>query len=263
MTFIKIPNVAGMFYPDEAETLRRIVRESMRVPAAYGVLPEAIIVPHAGYRYSGKVAGTAYAYVKNGREVFKRVLILGTPHRMYFPGIAVSSAEYFETPLGNVQVDVDAVKVICAEGAAELLDAAFEEEHSVEVQLPFLQEALDDFKIVPLLIGPSAPEKVCRVIELLKPEAGLLIVASSDLSHFLSDSEARVLDVQTSEMIEQLAFEGLEGKRACGVCAVQGLLYYARRYGMKAQTVQLANSGEANGDLFRVVGYGAYVITKE
>ncbi|NLF25847.1 MAG: AmmeMemoRadiSam system protein B [Deltaproteobacteria bacterium] len=263
MTFIKIPNVAGVFYPDEAETLRQIVRESMSISAAYDILPEALIVPHAGYRYSGEVAGAAYAYVKNGREIFKRVLILGTPHRVYFPGIAASSAAYFETPLGNVQVDIDAVKTLCATGTVKTLDAAFEEEHSIEVQLPFLQEALDDFKIVPLLIGPGAPEEVCRVIEQLKQNGGLLIITSSDLSHFLNDSEARVLDAQTSEMIEQLAFEDLDSKRACGVCAIRGLLCYARKYGMKVQTVQLANSGETSGELFRVVGYGAYVITKE
>jgi len=264
MNVIKMPEVAGVFYPDDAEQLKELVREYTSDYVVESELPEGVIAPHAGYRYSGKTAGKAYAYVKNGRELYKRVIILGTPHRMYFSGIAASSAECFRTPLGDVEVDTDAVQFVRnVVGGVRIIDEAFEEEHSVEVQIPFLQETIDDFKIVPLLAGPGSTEGICRIIELLQEESRLLTVASSDLSHFLSDAQARVVDAQTSEILEGLAFEGLEGKRACGVYAIQGLLCYARKHGFKVKTVHLSNSGEESGDFLRVVGYGAYVILRE
>jgi MEMO1 family protein len=261
MVNIKIPNVAGTFYPDRPEVLREMIRQFMEGKATEGVLPQAIIAPHAGYRYSGKVAGSAYACLKNGREIFKRVILLGTAHRLYFEGLAVSTAEFFETPLGNVRVDTAAAARAASLPFVKFLDEAFEEEHSVEVQLPFLQESLDDFSIVPLLVGDGPPEQVAQVIELLKEDERSVVVVSSDLSHFLSETQARALDAQTTELIERLAFEGLDGKKACGFYPIRGLLYYARKHGFKVKTVHLSNSGEETGDLFRVVGYGAYVFS--
>jgi MEMO1 family protein len=261
MANVKIPNVAGLFYPDDAQGLRRLVAEFMAGKSSGGALPHALIAPHAGYRYSGNVAGTAYACLKVGREVVRRVIILA-PHRLYFPGIAVSSAEFFETPLGMVEVDTAAMHELEALPVVKQLDEAFEEEHSLEVQLPFLQEVLDQFKIVPLLVGPTEAQAVCEVIERLKRDQRSIVVASSDLSHYLSAAQARALDAQTSDMIEKLALEELEGKRACGAEGIKGLLCYARKHGLKAKTVHLTNSGEETGDLFRVVGYGAYIFTE-
>ena len=262
MPSIKPPNVAGTFYPDDAGKLRRLVREFLAGKEPENILPRAIIAPHAGYRFSGEVAGAAYASVRNGREIFKRVVILATPHRLYFPGIAVSGMEYFETPLGEVEVDGEGVKLAASAPSVQLLDQAFEEEHSLEVQLPFLQEVLDDFKIVPLLIGPAEPAVTADLLESLITGERTLVVVSSDLSHFLPDAEACALDGETSEMIERLAPAELDGRRACGFSGIQGLLCYAARHGLKARTVALSNSGRTGGELSRVVGYGAYVVSK-
>jgi len=257
---VRAPAVAGTFYPDDPEELRGLLEQYLNTAPTPSFLPKALIAPHAGYRYSGHVAGTVYNFLKAGREVFKRVIVLGTAHHLSFDGIAACSASHFETPLGLIPVDSDAVEEISSLPFVHILDKAHEGEHSLEVHLPFLQEVLDEFTIVPLAVGPTDPEEVARVLEIFLEDARTIVVISSDLSHFLTDREAREIDQSTADAIEALASGEIDTSMACGAHSIKGVLTYAKNHGYVVKTVRLTNSSEVSGDLSRVVGYGAFVV---
>jgi AmmeMemoRadiSam system protein B/AmmeMemoRadiSam system protein A len=257
---VKPPAVAGMFYPADAEVLRGQVRGFMDAARLAGNgAPKAIIAPHAGYRYSGPVAGTAYAPLRKLAGSIKRVVLLGPAHRVPFRGVAINGADAFSTPVGTVPVDGDGMRVAQTFPFVQRLDAAFAEEHSLEVHLPFLIEALRDFKLVPLLVGEADPADVGRLIDALWGGPETLIVISSDLSHYQDYETARRLDSATSKAIEALDYSAIGYGDACGRNAVNGLLSLARNRGLSAETVDLRNSGDTAGGKDRVVGYGAYL----
>lgn len=260
MSTVRKPAVAGLFYSNDARALKAQVESLLaQVPETCEPAPKALIVPHAGYIYSGAVAASAYARVRRSRSQIRRVVLLGPAHRVGFGGLARSSAEYFESPLGRVCVDSEALTKIANLPQVVPLDAAHEQEHSLEVHLPFLQTLFDDFKVVPLVVGDAAPNEVGEVIEQLWDGPETLIVVSSDLSHYHAYPVAKQLDEATSRTIEQLRYEDLDYEDACGRTPVSGLLYVARRRGLTAQTVDLRNSGDTAGPKDQVVGYGAYV----
>ncbi len=258
-TTIRPPAVAGMFYPDDPDVLRDQVSTLLRNAPAAGPPPKAMIVPHAGYIYSGPVAASAYARIAKARADIHRVVLVGPAHRVTFNGIAASSAAAFTTPLGDVSVDPDALRLIDDLPEVRVFDLAHAAEHSLEVQLPFLQLALDDFVFVPLLVGDATPEQVDTVLERLWGGAETLIVISSDLSHYHDYDSARHLDQATSRAIEALREQDIGYEDACGRIAVNGLLRSARHHGLHPHTVDLRNSGDTAGSRDRVVGYGAYV----
>jgi AmmeMemoRadiSam system protein B len=257
---VRPPAVAGLFYPGDARELRAMVNECLRGHAVAGATPKALIVPHAGYEYSGAVAGSAYALLEPARGTITRVVLLGPSHRVAFGGLAVSSAWQFSTPLGDVPVDQEAVALIRALPQVTVLDRAHAREHSLEVHLPFLQVVLGDFALVPLVVGAASPAEVAEVLELLWGGPETLIVASSDLSHFHDYATAQRLDQATSSAIAGLRYEDIGDDDACGRIPVSGLLRVARRLGLHARIVDLRNSGDAAGPRDHVVGYGAYVI---
>lgn len=222
--------------------------------------PKAIIVPHAGYIYSGPIAASAYARLIKAHDRITRVVLIGPSHRVAFRGLAVSRAETFSTPLGNVPVDQAAVQSIVQLPFVEYLDQAHTYEHSLEVQLPFLQEVLDNFEIVPIVAGDATPEQVSQVLDALWGGDETLIVISSDLSHFHDYATAQQLDKSTSRAIEHLQYEQLAFDSACGKVPVSGMLKLARKKSLSVKTIDLRNSGDTAGDKDRVVGYGAYVI---
>ncbi len=260
MTAIRPPAVAGMFYPADPDELRQTVRHYLREVTAEGPPPKAIVVPHAGYVYSGPVAASAYARVASGRNRFRRVVLLGPAHRVPLRGLAAPQSDAFATPLGLVPVErATLAHLVERFPQVRYLDEAHALEHSLEVQLPFLQEVLDEFTLVPLVVGEASAEEVDEVLEALWDGPETLIVISTDLSHYYDYETARRLDAATTRAIESLAPQDIGEEDACGRYPLRGLLLAARHHHLRVQTVDLRNSGDTAGPRDQVVGYGAYV----
>lgn len=257
---VRQPAVAGQFYPSDPQRLRTTVEKFLRQAQGNGdapfAMPRAIIAPHAGYPYSGPVAATVYAQIAAGRQTVHRVILLGPAHRVPVSGLAASSASAFATPLGDVSLDRDAVERLLELPQIRLFDEAHAPEHGLEVHLPFLQLTLDDFHLIPLVVGQATAEEVAAVLEPFAGQEDALLVVSSDLSHYLDYESARRRDRQTSETIE--ALQPLGAGQACGRHAINGLLQVARERGWQARTLDLRNSGDTAGPRDQVVGYGAY-----
>ena len=259
MPIARAPAVAGLFYPDDPDELHRMVDRYLSEVRSDAGVPKAVIAPHAGYIYSGPVAASAYARLRPARGKISRVVLLGPAHRVGFTGLALHSAQAFTTPLGNVPIDNEAIKLVRDLPQIRVYDAAHAQEHSLEVHLPFLQETLEVFKLVPLVVGDAEPRDVAEVLDRLWGGAETLIVISSDLSHYHDYATAQRLDRATSRAIEDLRYEDIKYDDACGRNPINGLLYTARRRGLKGSTVDLRNSGDTAGPRHQVVGYGAYV----
>ena len=258
MMRIKPAAVAGLFYPDDPALLRETVTSCLsKSNQTRGERPRALIAPHAGYVYSGPIAGSAYATVPPWRDQIRRVMVLAPSHRVAFRGIATSSAERFATPLGEIPVDQATVARIGDLSGVVPLDAAFEQEHALEVQLPFLQTVLETFELIPLIVGQADAVEVDRVIEAVNAD-DLLVVVSSDLSHYHDYATSQARDATTSAHIVQLHGDAIGPHDACGAAPIRGLLQTARQQGWQAQTLDLRNSGDTAGNHDRVVGYGAY-----
>ncbi len=258
MSNIRPPAVAGMFYPDDAVALHAMVDGFLAEASTQGAVPKAIIVPHAGYLFSGPVAASAYHLLEPARQHIKRIVLLGPAHRVHIQGLATSSARHFATPLGNVVIDQEAIATALTLPQVREFDEAHALEHSLEVQLPFLQTVLDDFTLVPFVVGDANPAEVSEVLEALWGGEETLIVISSDLSHYEHYEKAKILDLATTENIEQLKPEAIRHTDACGRNPINGLLRLARKRGLIAKTIDLRNSGDTAGPQDEVVGYGAY-----
>ncbi|MBU1694448.1 MAG: AmmeMemoRadiSam system protein B [Verrucomicrobia bacterium] len=259
---IRRPAVAGMFYPARPEELRAMIGNWLTEAKAGGPVPKAVIAPHAGYVYSGPIAASAYAHLLPARARIRRVVLAGPSHRMAFRGVALSGAQAFTTPLGDVPVDPHAAAELRALPQVRVLDSAHALEHSLEVQVPFLQVVLDSFSLVPLAVGDAEPAEIAEVYEQLWDGPETLIVVSSDLSHYHSYKEARRLDEAASRAIEQLRPDDLDPEQACGRLPIAGLLLAAKQHGLKARTIDLRSSGDTAGPRDEVVGYGAYLFTE-
>ncbi len=249
-----------MFYPAAAGALRAQIEGFLHGAQGDHAAPKAIIAPHAGYIYSGTVAAAAYATLAPARARITRVVLLGPAHRVHVRGLAASSADYFRTPLGDVPVDRAAVDALTARlPSVQVMDNAHAPEHSLEVQLPFLQLALNKFALVPLVVGDASVGEVVQVLEFLWGGPETLIVVSSDLSHYHDYATAQQMDAATSRAIEALDADALDMDQACGRIPVCGLLQAARAHGLHASTLDLRNSGDTAGPRDQVVGYGAYL----
>ena len=255
---VRQPAVAGPFYPANAAMLRQTIRELLKSPVASCETeqPKALIAPHAGYVYSGPVAGQAYAQLIRHAEIIRRVILLGPVHRVPVRGLALPKADRFATPLGEVPVDQGAIRRLARMPQVVVSEAAHAFEHSLEVQLPFLQSVLHDFSLVPLAVGDATAEEVADVLEALWGGPETLIVVSSDLSHYLPYAQAKQIDHDTVERIlggRQLDSFG----RACGALPINGLLLTASRHKLTPKLVSQCNSGDTAGDRQSVVGYAA------
>jgi len=260
MPNIRQPAVAGSFYPDNPDILKAMISGYLQSVASVDKAPNAMIVPHAGYIYSGEIAASAYARLQSMRRNIKRVILLGPSHKISFTGLALSHAEAFRTPLGDIPLVTTAIAALNDFPFVEYMDQAHEFEHSLEVQLPFLQMTLDSFYLIPIVAGDCPAEQIEQVLELFYGGDDTLIVISSDLSHFHDYATAQRLDKETSEKIEHLDYQHLDYDSACGRVPVSGLLALAKKKSLKIETIDLRNSGDTAGDKNRVVGYGAYVI---
>jgi MEMO1 family protein len=258
-TKIRPPAVAGLFYAGERRRLEATVAELLgAVKSSAKVLPKALIAPHAGYVYSGSVAAQAFATLREGAQSVKRVVLIGPAHFVPVRGIAAPTVDAFETPLGRVPVDRHALSDI-----ADLVieaDAPHAPEHSLEVELPFLQMLLPSFAVVPLVIGDARAQDVAEVLRRLWGGPETLIVISSDLSHYHDYDTARCLDAATAAAIERGDWESLGPNQACGFLAVAGLLVETRRRRLAPERLALCNSGDTAGGRDRVVGYGAWMV---
>lgn len=263
MEAIRYPAVAGSFYPADPGELHALLDRYLGEADTRGPSPKALIAPHAGYVYSGPVAATGYARLRGVAHRIHRVVLMGPSHRVPFRGLALPGASHFRTPLGDIAVDALARKALLELPQVHINDAAHFQEHSLEVHLPFLQATLEEFTLVPIVVGDTSPEAVCEAIELLWGGPETLVVISSDLSHYHDYDTAAELDHTTSRAIESLAFERISHEHACGRNPVSGLLLYARRHGLRAETIDLRNSGDTAGPRDQVVGYGTFIIPGE
>lgn len=251
--------VAGAFYPADAARLRREVAALLAAASPpVAPPPAALIVPHAGYVYSGPVAASAYALLAHTRPDVRRVVMVGPSHFAWIDGLALPGARALATPLGDVAVDTEAEARACRHPGVGMSPAAHAREHCLEVQLPFLQVVLGAPAVVALLCGHVPAERAAPVVEEFLGEEGTLVLVSSDLSHYLAYAEARRRDEATAAAIEGLDADGLGHDSACGLVGVQALLLAARRRGLSATRLDLRNSGDTAGDRHQVVGYGAF-----
>jgi MEMO1 family protein len=260
MSPVRPAAVSGLFYPAAPDALRReLVRcldRAISPSISGGVAPKALVVPHAGYIYSGEIAAAAYILLKESRETIRNVILLGPAHRVRVPGLALPDATAFETPLGRIGLDRAGIAAIAGLPQITVSAAAHAEEHSLEVQLPFLQWLLDDFTVLPLLAGGAAPAQVAEVLQRVWGGEETLIVVSSDLSHFLSYAVAQRRDAMTVQAMLELATD-LTGDQACGAVPFNGFALAARQHGLSGRLLDLRNSGDTSGDHSRVVGYAA------
>lgn len=261
MATVRPAAVAGLFYPSAPEILQREVETLLREANASSVafFPKAIIAPHAGYIYSGPVAARAYAQLREAGGVVRRVVLLGPCHRVPVRGLALPGATALDTPLGEVPVDQQAVRMISDMPSVVTSPLAHAQEHSLEVQLPFLQTVLDDFTVVPLAVGGATAEDVADVLDRLWGGTETLIVISSDLSHYHPYDEAQAIDAHTCRSILDFDLD-IDHEQACGATPISGLLLCARRRGMDIALLDLRNSGDTAGDRHRVVGYAAFAL---
>jgi len=259
---IRAAAVAGSFYPAAATELQSEIRKLLGSTgtAAIVPVPKALIAPHAGYIYSGPIAAAGYSRLTPVRERITRVVLLGPSHFVGFQGLAADSAEGWQTPLGTVPIDRPVVERLIKARLIGVLDAAHAREHSLEVQVPFLQVALGEFALVPIVAGDASPEAVAALLEVIWAGLETLIVVSTDLSHYLDYRSCQETDRQTADAIERLDPSALGPESACGRIAVRGLLAAAKRRGMSIARLDLRNSGDTAGPRDRVVGYGSWAL---
>jgi len=262
MHAVRPPAVAGMFYPADPRQLARDVQGYLAEAHPQALNPKALIAPHAGYIYSGAIAANAYAALKNIASHIRRVVLLGPTHRVAVRGLAMPDAEAFDTPLGRIKLDVAAMRAIAHLPQVVVSNEVHAQEHSLEVQLPFLQIVLGEFTLLPLAVGMATAEEVAEVLETVWGGEETLIVISSDLSHYLPYAAAQFVDNNTCKDI--LNLNQLKAhEQACGGTPISGLMVAAHRHHLKPHLLDLRNSGDTAGSRDQVVGYAAFAFSEE
>ena len=259
--------VAGLFYPGRAEDLTRVVDDLLATPRLGSVAdpvgsvadpPLAVVVPHAGYAYSGPVAAAVYRRLAPYRGRIERVVLIGPAHRVRVDGLATVGVDALDTPLGPVTVDDDLRRLALAHLAVQVDDRAHAEEHCIEVQLPFLMRSLGPVSVLPLVVGSATAGTVAEVLTDLWGRPGVLIIISTDLSHFHDDATAKRLDARTASAIVAGDGDSIHWDDACGATPLRGALVLAGRLGQHARLVDLCTSADTAGEPERVVGYGGF-----
>jgi hypothetical protein len=257
---VRPSSAAGLYYPKDADGLRCAVQTLLGSSGKTAQrLPKALVVPHAGYAYSGAVAASAYRALESEAAAIRHVVLLGPSHRVRMHGLAIPSCDYFSTPLGLVRINDAGRRHLRELGLAGIADAPHALEHSLEVQLPFLQTLLADFDLLPIAVGLAPPGQVVRALEAVWGGPETLIVVSSDLSHHHTHLEAQALDLQTAMRIVERRSD-LSESQACGADSINGLMEVARHRGLEVQLLDRRTSGDTAGDSQRVVGYGSFAL---
>ncbi len=252
--------VAGSFYEARSAVLQQQVSQFVaQSPEVSWAKPKVLIVPHAGYVFSGSTAARAYRSLESQRDEIRRVVLLGPAHRVYLEGLALPSVDRFETPLGEIALDREAIEQVSGMPGVSVSDQAHRDEHSLEVQLPFLQTVLARFTLVPVVVGMCDAAIVAAVMDALWGGEDTLIVISTDLSHFLPYTEARQVDANTCNLILEKS-SSLTGEEACGAYALNGLMRSQHARALDVELLDACNSGDTVGGRDRVVGYGAFLL---
>lgn len=251
--------VAGMFYPDSAAACMAQVDHFLQQQTVVNTPPKVLLAPHAGYVYSGGVAGQAYAQLMPWCDKIRRVILLGPNHRVPLRGIALPSVDYFASPLGLVALDKTSLAALLALPFVGVSDQVHAQEHSLEVHLPFLQRVLPAFELVPMVVGELSPEQVAQALDIVWGGDETLIVVSTDLSHYLPYEDAVQTDLHTQAAILQLRSD-LTPQQACGAHPLNGLLKIAAQKSLTIRCIAQNNSGDTAGTKDHVVGYGAYAL---
>jgi len=254
--------VAGRFYPGDPDALAALVDALLAdvPPPRRRVRPVAVVAPHAGFRFSGPVAATAYAHLAPWRGEVASVVVLGPAHFTPLRGMAIPSVGAFATPLGPVPVDADARAVAAGLSAVMVDDEPHASEHAIETQLPFLIRALGPaVPVLPVVVGDTPPSAVATLLATLLGAAGTIVVVSTDLSHYLNRAQARARDTHTAAAVVDRNGDALQPGDACGFHPLRGLLRHAADRDFVVEQLQLATSAETGGDPRRVVGYGAFL----
>lgn len=261
----RMPAVAGSFYPENSNQLQQQITGFLNEKIAEPIVVKALIVPHAGYCYSGAIAGNGFSYLKNNKNSIKRVVLLGPSHRVPLHGCAVPSSDVFTTPLGNISVDQNTCQQLNTLGLVHYSQQAHQWEHALEVQLPFLQSSLNDFDIIPIVVGACQPQEVAKLLNALLVEdaKSTLVVVSTDLSHFHAYEQAQALDDNTIMRI--LSFKtNITSESACGCYALNGLLSFSAQRAWQIKLISKANSADSkdviNPDQTKVVGYASFIL---
>ncbi|MDW6004542.1 AmmeMemoRadiSam system protein B [Vibrio mangrovi] len=258
---IRYPAVAGTFYAKSPGILLAELEQWLGEHEKLQEPIRALIVPHAGYRYSGEIAAEAFRYLFSQADRIQRVILIGPAHRVYVNGCALPAVDCFSTPLGKVPIDTEMADKLCRQELVEISDQAHLFEHCLEVQLPFLQVCLEQFTLVPLLIGHIDSDSVVRLLDEVWQDDHTLLVVSSDLSHYHAYQEAQKLDRETCHLIERLE-PSLTSEQACGATGINALLKLMKQRGYRLQRVALKNSGDTAGDKQSVVGYGSFIVSE-
>ena len=247
---IRHPAVAGMFYPDDKEELQDVIDNFLKnAPETNIEGLQALILPHAGYPYSGQVAASGYTLLKKLKK--KKIILLGPSHNTHFSGVLSDDNSYWETPLGKVKI---------ASNEFPKNKQPHLHEHNLEVHIPFLQTILEDFELIPLVAGKADPQELSVQIEELLDDDTFLII-STDLSHYKDYDSAVATDTNTNEAIETLNFEKMaEEGDACGKIPVLTAIDLAKRRGWKCKMLEYKNSGDITGTRTRVVGYASFAL---
>ena len=258
---VRAPQVAGAFYPDGHNACVDLVEQCLSAARSdAGVRPKILVAPHAGYRFSGEIAGTAYGPMRSEASRIKRVVLLGPAHRVAFDGIATTSVDVWATPIGDIKIDWDVLNRVLAFPGVHVADDAFANEHSLEVHIPFVQRVFENATLVPLLVGKASVELVSKVTSAVWGGPETLVVVSSDLSHFHDYETAQKLDAKTAANIELLHADRIDATSACGHRALAGVLDQAHRRSLRATALDVRSSGDTFGNRDRVVGYGAFAL---
>lgn len=262
---VRMPAVAGSFYPNDIQQLKQQLASFLHEKPADDIAPKALIVPHAGYCYSGAIAGHAFSYLQNYKDEIERVILLGPSHRVPLWGCAVPNSAAFATPLGDINIAQDACQQLQTLGLANFSEQAHQWEHALEVQLPFLQTCLNNFDLIPIVVGTCQPKEVAALLTTLLAEQAqnTLIVVSTDLSHYHDYEEAQALDNDTIMRILALASD-IAPEKACGCYALNGLLDFCAQQAWQIKLISKANSGDSkevvSANKTQVVGYASFIL---
>ncbi|MDG6110145.1 AmmeMemoRadiSam system protein B [Dactylosporangium aurantiacum] len=249
--------VAGTFYPADPAQLTAMIDGLLdAAPPASAPPAAAYVVPHAGYRWSGPTAAHVYRELRDRAEPFERAVVLGPAHHVALRGAAVPTVEAWASPLGPIAIDLEGARRLTERGLAVADDRPHAPEHSIEVQVPLLLR-VQVRAMLPVLVGPGDPAAVAALLDAVAAP-GTIVLCSTDLSHFLTDEEARRQDAATAAAVEDLAPERIGTGDACGRHPLRGLLTWARRRAPRVERLALATSADTGGPRDRVVGYAAF-----
>ena len=262
MSTLRKTAVAGTFYPADPQELRETIEAFYDKADDQPAIGKVLIAPHAGYIYSGSIAASCYAPLRKRADEISRVVLLGPSHYVGFHGMAVPECEFYETPLGNIKIDKNAKETALNCEEVFSFDQAHLQEHSLEVHLPFLKESLNDFTLLPIVVGACKPEIVADLIKCLWGGPETLIVISTDLSHFKDYKDASECDLKTCSKIEKLDIN-FDHNEACGSTPVKGLILAAKEKNILPKLIDLRNSGDTSGNKSRVVGYASFICDEE